>query len=418
MSGVGALKFHFTMEVMMKAVVFHGTGDIRLDNVPEPDLQQPTDALVRLTSSAICGTDLHMVRGTLGGMVPGTILGHEGIGMIEEVGRSVRNLRKGDRVLIPSTISCGFCSYCRSGYTAQCDTANPNGAAAGTAFFGGPKTTGPFQGLQAQYARTPLANSSLLRLPDEIDDDRAILLSDIFPTGYFGAQLAGVRTGDTVAVFGAGPVGQFAIASAKLMNAGRVIAVDRIPSRLDMARAQGAEVVNFDEEDPVDIILQLTGGIGVDCVIDAVGVDAVRAEQGPAAEKEQDEQQAFDAEVKEIAPQARPDRDNWRPGSGPSQVLSWAVRAVAKAGTVSIIGVYPQTDRTFPIGEAMNRNLVLRMGNCNHRAITPHLIELVRNKSFDPLSVLTHREPITDAIEAYRTFDRREPGWMKVKLEP
>ncbi|NKJ50863.1 glutathione-dependent formaldehyde dehydrogenase [Burkholderia sp. SG-MS1] len=402
----------------MKAVVFHGVGDIRLDNVAEPELQQPTDALVRLTSSAICGTDLHMVRGTLGDMVPGTILGHEGIGMIQEVGRSVRNLRKGDRVLIPSTISCGFCSYCRAGYTAQCDTANPNGAAAGTAFFGGPKMTGPFQGLQAQYARTPLASASLIRLPDEIDDDRAILLSDIFPTGYFGAQLAGVRTGDTVAVFGAGPVGQFAIASAKLMGAGRVIAVDRIASRLDMARAQGAEVIDFDEEDPVDIILQLTGGIGVDRVIDAVGIDAVRAERGPAAEKEKDQQQAFDAEVKEIAPQAKPDGDNWRPGSGPSQVLSWAVRSVAKAGTVSIIGVYPQTDRTFPIGEAMNRNLVLRMGNCNHRAITPHLVELVRNGSLDPLGVLTQCEPITDAIEAYRAFDRREPGWIKVKLEP
>jgi threonine dehydrogenase-like Zn-dependent dehydrogenase len=403
---------------MMKAVVFHGIGDIRLDDVPEPEMKEPTDALVRLTSSAICGTDLHMVRGTLGGMVPGTILGHEGVGIIEEVGQSVRNLRNGDRVLIPSTISCGFCSYCRAGYTAQCDNANPNGAAAGTAFFGGPKTTGPIQGLQAQYARTPLANASVIRLPDEIDDDRAILLSDIFPTGYFGAQLADVRTGDTVAVFGAGPVGQFAIASAKLMGAGRVIAVDRIESRLDMARAQGAEIINFDDEDPVDMILQLTGGIGVDRVIDAAGVDAVRAEHGPAAEKEKDQQQAFAEEVKQVAPRTNPDGENWQPGSGPSQVLSWAVRAVAKAGTLSIIGVYPPTDRVFPIGEAMNRNLIVRMGNCNHRAITPRLVELVRNGSFDPLAVLTQREPITDALAAYRAFDQREPGWIKVKLEP
>lgn len=402
----------------MKAVVFHGIGDIRVDSVPDPQIEQPTDAVVRLTASAICGTDLHMVRGTLGDMVPGTILGHEGVGIVEEIGRNVRNLRAGDRVLIPSTISCGYCSYCRAGHTAQCDTANPHGAAAGTAFFGGPKTTGPFNGLQAQYARTPLAHASLIRLPDNIDDDRAILLSDIFPTGYFGAQLAGIRCGDTVAVFGAGPVGQFALASAKLMGAGRVISVDRIPSRLDMARMQGAEVVNFDDEDPVDAILQLTGGIGVDRVIDAVGVDAVRAEHGPAAEKERDQQQAFDQEVKEIAPRTNPDGDNWRPGSGPSQVLSWAVRAVAKAGTVSVIGVYPPTDRVFPIGEAMNRNLVLRMGNCNHRAITPHLVELVRNGTFDPLAVLTQREPIMDAIAAYRAFDNREPGWIKVKLEP
>ncbi|MGF6545513.1 threonine dehydrogenase-like Zn-dependent dehydrogenase [Paraburkholderia youngii] len=403
---------------MMKAVVFHGIGDIRLDNVPDPQLQQPSDALVRLTSSAICGTDLHMARGTLGEMEPGTILGHEGLGIVEEVGRSVRNLRQGDRVLIPSTISCGFCSYCRAGYTAQCDTANPHGRAAGTAFFGGPKSTGPFQGLQAQFARAPLANASLIRLPDEIDDDRAIMLSDIFPTGYFGAQLAGIRTGDTVAVFGAGPVGQFAIASAKLMGAGRVLVVDRVASRLDMACAQGAEVINFDDEDPVDMILQLTGGIGVDRVIDAVGVDAVRAEHGPAAQKAQDQQKLFDQEVREIAPQTRPDGDNWQPGSGPSQVLQWAVRAVAKAGTVAIIGVYPPTDRVFPIGEAMNRNLVLRMGNCNHRAVTPRLIELVRNGTFDPLAVLTQREPLVDAIAAYREFDRREPGWIKVKLVP
>ncbi|MEI6001707.1 glutathione-dependent formaldehyde dehydrogenase [Paraburkholderia bengalensis] len=402
----------------MKAVVFHGIGDIRPDTVPDPVIAQPTDAVVRITSSAICGTDLHMVRGTLPGMQPGTILGHEGVGMIEDTGRNVRNLRKGDRVLIPSTISCGFCAYCRSGYTAQCDTANPNGPLAGTAFYGGPKTTGPFNGLQAQYARTPLAHASLIRLPDDIDDDRAILLSDIFPTGYFGAQIAGVQTGDTVAVFGAGPVAQFAIASARLMGAGRVLCVDHIPSRLDMARAQGAEVINFDVDDPVQAILELTGGIGVDRAIDAVGVDAVRAEQGPAASGQQGKRQTFDQELQEIAPQQNPQDGNWKPGSGPSQVLQWAVKAVAKAGTVSVIGVYPMNDRFFPIGEAMNRNLSVRMGNCNHRAITPKLVELVRNGSFDPLAVLTQCEPITNAIAAYRAFDTREPGWIKVKLEP
>lgn len=402
----------------MKAVVFHGVGDIRLDTVAGPRIEQPTDAVVRLTSSAICGTDLHMVRGTLGGMEPGTILGHEGVGVIEDIGPSVRNLRGGDRVLIPSTISCGYCSYCRAGYTAQCDSANPNGPQAGTAFFGGPKSTGPFHGLQAQYARTPLAHASLIRLPDALDDDRAILLSDIFPTGYFGAQLAEIRPGDTVAVFGAGPVGQFAIASAKLMGAGRVIAVDRIDSRLEMARRQGAETVNFDREDPVEIVMQLTGGIGVDRAIDAVGVDAVRATQGPAAKAAQQQNSSFDEELAEIAPGRDPAHGDWRPGSGPSQVLQWAVRAVAKAGTVAVIGVYPPHDRFFPIGNAMNRNLVVKMGNCNHRAITPKLVELVRNGSFDPLAVLTQREPIANAIDAYKAFDTREPGWVKVKLEP
>ncbi|CAJ5501449.1 S-(hydroxymethyl)glutathione dehydrogenase [Burkholderia pseudomallei] len=402
----------------MKAVVFHGIGDIRIDTVPDPGLAQTTDAVVRLTSSAICGTDLHMVRGTLGGMKPGTILGHEGVGLVEEVGRDVRNLRRGDRVLIPSTISCGHCAYCRAGYTAQCDTANPGGPLAGTAFFGGPQASGAFDGLQAEYARTPFAHASLIRLPDSLDDERAILMSDIFPTGYFGAQLAEVRMGDTVAVFGAGPVGQFAIASAKLMGAGRVIAIDRVVSRLEMACAQGAEVINFDDDDPVDTILQLTGGIGVDRVIDAVGVDAVRPTRGPAAPHDAQSRRAFDDEVRELAPRTRADGGHWVPGDAPSQVLQWAVRAVAKAGTVSIIGVYPMNDRFFPIGAAMNRNLTVKMGNCNHRAITPKLIEIVRSGAFDPITVLTQAEPLTSAIDAYRAFDTREPGWIKAKLEP
>jgi threonine dehydrogenase-like Zn-dependent dehydrogenase len=340
------------------------------------------------------------------------------VGIVEEVGRGVRNLMRGDRVLVPSTISCGFCAYCRSGYTAQCDTANPNGPLAGTAFYGGPKPTGPFDGLQAQYARTPFAHASLIRLPDDIDDDRAILMSDIFPTGYFGAQLAEVKHGDTVAVFGAGPVGQFAIASAKLMGAGRVIAVDRLASRLEMARQQGAEIIDFDRDDPVQTILELTGGIGVDRVIDAVGVDALRASQGPAAANQQGSEREFDEELREIAPQRNEQNGNWKPGSGPSQVLRWAVKAVAKAGTVAVIGVYPENDRFFPIGQAMNRNLSLKMGNCNHRSITPKLVELVRSGSFDPIAVLTQREPMINVIDAYKAFDKREAGWMKVKLEP
>lgn len=174
----------------MKAVVFHGVGDIRLDDVPEPTLQAPTDAIIRLTASAICGTDLHFVRGTVSGMVKGTILGHEGVGIVEALGSDVRNLQIGDRVVVPSTIACGNCSYCRAGYYAQCDLANPNGKQAGTAFYGGPKATGPFQGLQAEKARIPYANIGLIKLPSEISDDQAILLSDIFPTGYFGAEMA------------------------------------------------------------------------------------------------------------------------------------------------------------------------------------------------------------------------------------
>jgi len=191
----------------MKAIVFRGIGDIRLDNVREPRIEQPNDAIVRLTASAICGTDLHMIRGTVSEMKSGTILGHEGVGIVEEVGPGVRNLTKGDRVVIPSTIACGSCSYCRAGYFAQCDQANPNGKDSGTAFFGGPKSSGPFHGLQAEYARIPFANVGLVKLPGEVSDDQAILISDIFPTGYFGADIAGIHEGSTVAVFGCGPVG-------------------------------------------------------------------------------------------------------------------------------------------------------------------------------------------------------------------
>jgi threonine dehydrogenase-like Zn-dependent dehydrogenase len=404
----------------MQAVVFRGVGDIRLEDVPEPRIRSATDAVVRITASAICGTDLHMIRGTMPGMRPGTILGHEAVGVVEELGRDVRNLKVGDRVVVPSTIACGCCSYCRAGYYSQCDTANPHGATAGTAFYGGPEETGPFHGLQAEKALIPFANVGLVKLPDDIDDDQAITLSDIFPTAWFGADIAEIKDGDTVAVFGCGPVGLMAILSAQLMGAGRVLAVDCIPSRLDKARELGAEVINFNEEDPVETIQRLTGGIGCDRAIDAVGVDACSAQRGPGASASQQMAPRFrdeTAQITEMSP-PRPDGDNWHPGGAPSQALEWAVQALAKAGTLSIIGVYPQTDRAFPIGVAMNKNLTMNMGNCPHRKYIPHLIELVRSGVVDPAGILTQHEPLTSAIDAFRHFDRREDGWIKVKLEP
>ncbi|WP_332611561.1 zinc-dependent alcohol dehydrogenase [Achromobacter sp. ESBL13] len=400
----------------MKAVVFHGIGDIRLDTVPDPVLQEDNDAIVRLTASAICGTDLHFIRGTMESMKPGTILGHEGVGVVEQTGPGVRNLNVGDRVVIPSTIACGYCSYCRAGYYSQCDVANPNGRDAGTSFYGGPQSTGPFNGLQAELARVPFANVNLVKVPDSVSDEQALMLSDIFPTGYFGADLADIKPGHTVAVFGCGPVGQFAIASAKLMQAGRIFAVDTVPDRLAMARAQGAEVIDFNAEDPVACIKGLTGGIGADCAIDAVGVDAVHAHAGPAGSA--DTNASMEEEARKGAPHAKPDGDNWRPGNAPSQALQWAVQALAKAGTLSIIGVYPPNDRTFPIGEAMNKNLTLRMGNCNHRKYVPMLMELVRTGAVDPAAILTRQEPLTQAVDAFKAFDTRQPGWLKVQLEP
>jgi len=296
----------------MKAVVFHEVGDIRLDNVPDPKLKTPTDAVIRLTASAIYGTDL----------------------------------------------------------------------------------------------------------PDEVSDDQAILISDIFPTGYFGAELAEIENGDTVAVFGCGPVGQFAIASAKLFGAGRIFAIDTVHSRLEMARSQGAEVIDFNKDDPVETLKQLTAGIGVDRAIDAVGVDAVSPTQGPAGKKARKLKKQFAREVEQVAPETRPDGIHWVPGNAPSQALAWAVDALAKAGTLSIIGVYPPTFQSFPIGQAMNKNLTVQMGNCNHRRYIPEILQLIQSGIVDPLQILTQREPLTAALDADQAFDERRAGWIKVELQP
>jgi threonine dehydrogenase-like Zn-dependent dehydrogenase len=400
----------------MRAVVWKGIGDIAIEDVDDPRIEEPTDALVRLTATAICGTDLHFIRGTVPGMKKGTILGHEGVGIVEELGERVRNFQIGDRVVIASTIACGNCSYCRAGYYAQCDQANPN--ADETAFFGSPASGGGFHGLQAEKARVPFAHVGMVKLPDEISDEQAILLSDVFPTGYMAAENAEIRPGNTVAVFGCGPVGQFAIASAKLMGAGRIFAIDQVASRLEMARAQGAEVIDFANEDPVETLKQLTGGIGVDRAIDAVGVDAERPHDGPAAKKLEDQTTALDEEVKQIVPKPKPAGDNWHPGDAPSLALQWAVQALAKAGTLSIIGVYGEANRTFPIGFAMNKNLTMQMGNCNHRKYIPKLIELVMARAIDPAKILTQTEPLADAIEAYKAFDTRQESWVKVELRP
>jgi threonine dehydrogenase-like Zn-dependent dehydrogenase len=386
----------------MKAVVFHSVKDIRLDTVKDPKIKDSKDAIVKLTTSAICGTDLHLVRGTMGGMKSGTILGHEGVGVVEEAGSTVRNFRKGDRVLVPSTLACGYCSYCKSGHNAQCDNANPNGKEAGTAFFGGPETTGAIDGLQAEYARIPFAATTLIPLPHEVTDAQAILVSDIFPTGYFGAENAEIKPGDDVAVFGCGPVGLFTIASAKLLGARRIFAVDRIATRLEAARRLGAEIINFDAESPIEALKELTDGIGPNRVIDAVGVDANR----PSGKSKKSE---------EGLP-AEPTKEDWKPGDAPTQVLQWAVEGVAKAGTISIIGVYPPTAKEFPIGAAMNKNVSIKMGNCNHLRYASYLIHLVRSGAIDPTKVLTQVEPLTDAIEAYKHFDHRESGWIKVAL--
>lgn len=402
----------------MRAVVWHGVGDIRLDKVDDPKIRDPKDAIVKITRSAICGTDLHMVRGTMSGMVPGTILGHEAVGIVQEVGKEVRNYRPGDRVLVPSTLACGYCSYCRAGYNSQCDNANPNGKSAGTAFFGGPKQTGPIDGLQAEYARIPFAATTLVALPQEITDEQAIPVSDIFPTGYFAAEEAQVKPGDTVAVFGCGPVGLFAIASAGLMGARRIFAIDHVPDRLSVAQHLGAEAINFDDEHPVQVLKELTGGIGPDRAIDVVGVDAVRPDRGPAAKESDLHKEEFKREVKEVAPKTHTKGDNWIPGNAPSQVLRWAIESVAKAGTVCLTGVYPETMMTYPVGKSMNKNITVKGGNCNHLKYAAKLLEMVRAGIINPARILTKHQGLTDVMEAYRQFDTRNPGWIKVELRP
>lgn len=400
----------------MKAVVFHAIGDIRIEEVPEPVIEAPTDAIVRLTASAICGTDLHFVRGTFSGVDKGQILGHEAVGIVESIGAGVTAIKVGQRVIIPSTIGCGHCQYCDKQFYAQCDNANPGGKLAGTAFFGGPAAAGGYKGLQAEKARVPWADTNLVPIPDEISDDQAILMSDILPTAWFGADLAGIEEGDHVAVFGCGPVGQLAIASAMLMG-GKVIAVDRLPDRLEAARRQGAQTVNFDEVEPVEAIRQLTGGDGARRTIDAVGIDAQHAHDGPA-EPGLLGKIADAVEQRLVEPGAKHLGAHFIAGDAPTQVSRWAVEAIAKGGTLAIIGVYPPSDTHFPIGAAMNKNITIRMGNCNHRRYYDVLIDHVRSGRLDPTKILTQTETMTGAIEAYKAFDERQPGWMKVELEP
>ncbi|MFI6368020.1 alcohol dehydrogenase catalytic domain-containing protein [Nocardia sp. NPDC050630] len=397
----------------MKAIVWHGVGDIRLDEVADPKIEEPTDALVKITTSAICGTDLHLVRGTMPGMTPGTVLGHEAVGVVLETGSAVRGFAAGDRVVVCSTISCGYCSYCRAGYTAQCDNANPNGPHAGTSFFGGPAATGPVDGLQAEAARIPYATNTLVKVPDGVTDDQAIMVSDVLPTGWFGARLAQVSSGDTVLVLGAGVVGQCAIAAAKRQGAARVLVVDAIPDRLEMARAQNAEPIDFNAEDPVATVRELTGGIGADRVIDAVGVDAQAPKSGPAADNLPVDTSTFEQERRTAAPEGNIDDGQWLVGDAPSLAARWATQAVAKAGSLGIIGVYPPGFDRYPLGETLHRNLTVQAGNCNHHRYVPGLLNRVARGDIDPTRYITqHAEPLS-MIDAYETFDRREGGWVK-----
>jgi threonine dehydrogenase-like Zn-dependent dehydrogenase len=351
-------------------------------------------------------------------MKPGTVLGHEAIGIVSEVGSDVHNFRCGDRVVVASTIACGSCSYCRDGYFAQCDHANPRGGRSGAAMFGGPKASGSFDGLQAEFARVPFAHVGLVKLPDHVTNDQAILLSDIFPTGYFAAEIAEVTPGDVVAVFGCGPVGQFTILSAFLSGAGRVLAIDNVESRLVIAREQGAEAINLDEVNPVQAIFELTGGIGPDRVIDAVGVDARlprRSTEPPApadrvARMERQRSQVYDDTTSQV--------DESIPGVAPMQALEWAVESIANSGTLAVIGVYPPRFESFPLGKSFEKNLTIKMGICHHRRYIPKLVQIVASGAVDPTRLVPQHATNLSAIEAFESLEHEHRGWSRVELAP
>jgi threonine dehydrogenase-like Zn-dependent dehydrogenase len=377
-----------------------------VENVPDPKILNGHDAIVRITSTAICGSDLHLYNGFIPAMERGDILGHEFMGEVVEVGPSVRNLRIGDRVVVPFPIACGECSACRRDLFASCENSNPNAWMAEKLFghspagiFGYSHLTGGFAGGQAEFARVPFADIGPLKVPDGLTDDQALFLSDIFPTGYMGAEMCNIQRGDIVAVWGAGPVGQFAIASAYLLGAERVIAIDRFPYRLRMAvdKAGAWEVINYEQESVLERLRELTGGRGPDACIDAVGMEAHG--HGPVY--------AYDRAKQALK------LETDRPVA-----LREAIMACRNGGTVSVIGVYGGFVDKFPMGSVMNRSLTIRAAQCHvHRYMRP-LLERIQRGEIDPSFVITHRMRLDDVARGYDMFVNKEEGCEKVVLTP
>lgn len=397
----------------MKALVFNALGSVSLQEMPRPGIIQPTDALIKLSMTSICGTDLHLVRGTIGDMKPGTILGHEGVGIITEIGSEVGQFKIGDRVIVPSTICCGKCRCCLEQEYSQCDTANPNGPLSGTAFYGSPITCGAFNGMQAEYVRVPLADTSLVACPAHISDRQAMLLSDILPTAAMAVEFAQPKHGGTTAVFGLGPVGQLSIMLLKRLGTQTIIGIDSVKERLALAQQQGAITIDYSTQDPLEVVAVLTKGVGATSVIDAVGIDAMMGPVNHITTYGSADSETYNQEVRHIAPQHT---DKWCPGTGPSQVLRWATQTAAKAGTISIAGVYSPLLDAFPIGLAMEKNLTIRMGNCNHKRYIPCLINQLTDREIDPDFIITHDLSIDHIEHAYSDFNNRRNGMVKVAL--
>ncbi|HET8792282.1 MAG TPA: zinc-dependent alcohol dehydrogenase [Nitrososphaeraceae archaeon] len=391
----------------MKALVYHGPRDVRIDDKPQPTIQHPEDAILRITSTAICGSDLHLYHGTVLGMQPGQTIGHEFMGIIEETGPGVDNVQVGDRVVIPFNISCGRCWYCNNNMWSQCDRANPKTRDIGAA-YGYTQLLGGYDGGQAEYVRVPFANAGAsLKVPDSIQTDEQVLfLSDILPTGYFAADIANVQPGDDVAVFGAGPVGFFAVMSSFLRGAARVFSIDHWPMRLDKTKDLGAETINFDDEDPIDIIKKETNGKGAIC-IDAVGYEAVGHFAGNPNHHNHHHLHHDHSSVSNPA---------YNPVN-PLQVFTWMTQIAKKNSTISIPGVYGSGYDQFPLGLLFNRNIQIHMGQCPVKKYNEQLLHLIETKRIDPTKVISHTMNLNDAPNGYQNFDKKEEI-MKIVLKP
>ncbi|MEX2219341.1 MAG: zinc-dependent alcohol dehydrogenase [Phycisphaerales bacterium] len=388
----------------MKAACWYGKHDIRVQDVPEPRVLNPRDAIIRITSTAICGSDLHLYDGFIPMMRPGDILGHEFMGEVVEVGPSVKNLRAGDRVVVPFTICCGGCFFCRSALWSLCDNTNPSAAMAekmwgfSTAgLFGYSHLTGGYAGGQAQYARVPCADVGPIKVPSGIPDEQVLFLSDILPTGYQAAEQADIKPGDTVAVWGCGPVGQMAIRSCHLFGAERVIAIDSIPERLRMAEQGGAEPLDFSRHDVFEALEEMTGGLGPDRCIDAVGLEASG--------------HTLDAVYDRIKTSLYLATDR-------IHALRQAIRACRKGGTVSVPGVYGGVADKVPLGAAFQKGLTFKGGQTHVVRYLAPLLDRIMAGEIDPSFVITHRFPLTEAAEAYSTFQQKRDGCVKVVLDP
>jgi threonine dehydrogenase-like Zn-dependent dehydrogenase len=388
----------------MKALVWCGKHKVNVETVPDPEIINARDAIIRVTTTCICGSDLHLYDGFMPTMKPGDILGHEFMGIVEELGSEVRNLKRGDRVIVPFTIACGNCFFCKRQLWSCCDNSNPNAWMAEkmmghspSGLFGYSHLTGGYAGGQAEFVRVPFADVGPFKIPDDLTDEQAVFLTDIFPTGYMAAENCNIHSGDTVAVWGCGPVGQFSIRSAMLLGARQVVAIDDVPERLQMARDGGAITIDMSEETVYERLMDLTGGRGPDSCIDAVGAEA--------------HGMTLDAALDRLKTTLFLSTDR-------AHALRQAIYCCRKGGTLSVPGVYIGFPDKIPFGAIMNKGLTVKTGQTHVMKYLQPLVERIQKKEIDPRFVITHQLPLDQAPYAYEIFQKKQDGCVKVVLKP